>query len=883
MSVITNDNFDRLVDYLQGDNALLGHDPSQTDRYKQFIGAYPASGLLSLTLDQYCVGKQTESFCWWIERGLADVLGRYMPGSSRGHILYFQKDGSVYKHRALSDLSDLDALTYTLKIQSVIANADPNSDLTWIDDDTQIYQRAGVQPRVTIGEGRKLRLLSCYNPQIILPICSSDHVGHFLETLGCPVAEIPNKKNPVARALLLRKYWEAAKAKIANLTQWDFMNALYRSDLGLAPVKETESDDKDVLDNATPATPTISAQYPPLNQILYGPPGTGKTYATIDAALEVLSPDFLLANQTNRTALKTRFDEHVTAGHVRFVTFHQSFSYEDFVEGLRAENDEAGQLRYEIVDGLFKTLCDAAAAKVTKQEAAPLDLSGRKIWKMSLGNSLANDAYLFEECTEQGYALLGYGSQLDFKACSTRQKILDLLVKNKRVIDNDSYEVTAVNAFVNKMSKGDLIVVTEGNLKFRAIGEITGDYRLISREEQGDTYSQCRDVKWLRVYKPSLPYDQLMNNKFSQMTIYELKHGAIDMDKLADLLQAKAPSMANDPSATPFVVGEQFGSAYKVVKATADLLELKKPNEKSLPLGMSLLQTLAEYVRNDQLTLEDIREKRVFEKVPTTQLEPYLVNGYNNILPHLVARLVSPDTGLSNPPERASVDAKVLIIDEINRGNVSRIFGELITLIEPSKRAGNPEALEAMLPYSKERFSVPSNLYMIGTMNTADRSLAGLDIALRRRFTFREMPPKPDLLNDVEVVGVNIGQLLKVMNERIEALLDRDHCLGHAYFMSLKEKGSIAELAAIFEFNVIPLLQEYFFEDWQRIQWVLNDHRKPKADRFVLKKNLDTVALFGDGVAVNEQGGLWKINENAFTRIEAYQGIVSASQGDEDE
>jgi 5-methylcytosine-specific restriction enzyme B len=876
LPITTNNNFDRLVEYLQGNLASLGHDPSQTDQYKKFIAAFPASKLLSITLDQYCVGKQTESFCWWIERGLEDVLGRYMPGSARGHILYFQKDGSVYKHRALLDLSDLDALSYTLKIQSAIANADPNSDLTWIDDDAQLYQRAGVQPLVTIGEGRKLRLLSCYNPEIFLPISSSEHVGHFLETLGCPAAEIPNRKNPLARTLLLRQYWEAARAKIAKLSPWDFMNALYRSDLGLAPVKEAESDDKDVLDNVMQAVPTTATQCPPLNQILFGPPGTGKTYATIEAALEVLAPEFLLASLKNRAALKARFDEYVAGGHIRFVTFHQSFSYEDFVEGLRAESDEAGQLRYEIVDGLFKRLCDAAAAKVTQQETAPLDLSGRKIWKMSLGNSLGNDAYLFEECTEQGYALLGYGSQLDFSACGTRQQIRDLLVKNSLVIDNDSYEVTAVNAFVNKMTKGDLVVVTEGNLKFRAIGEITGDYRVISRDEQGDTYSQCRSVKWLRVYKPSLPYDQLMNNKFSQMTIYELKHGAIDMDKLAGLLQAKAPSPA-----TPFVVGEKFGSGYEVVKATADLLELKKPSEKSLPLGMSLLQTLADYVEKRQLTLEDIGEKKVFKKVPTTKLEPHLVNGYNNILPHLVARLLNPNSGVvSSQPDRKSIDAKVLIIDEINRGNVSRIFGELITLIEPSKRAGQPEALEAMLPYSKERFSVPSNLYLIGTMNTADRSLAGLDIAMRRRFTFREMPPKPDLLNAVEIQGVNIGQLLRVMNERIEVLLDRDHCLGHAYFMTLAEQGGIEELAAIFKTNVIPLLQEYFFEDWQRIQWVLNDHRKPKIDRFVLKQNLDTVALFGAGVAVNEQGGLWKINEDAFKRIEAYQSITSVPQGD---
>ncbi|MEX5451903.1 McrB family protein, partial [Stutzerimonas stutzeri] len=223
----------------------------------------------------------------------------------------------------------------------------------------------------------------------------------------------------------------------------------------------------------------------------------------------------------------------------------------------------------------------------------------------------------------------------------------------------------------------------------------------------------------------------------------------------------------------------------------------------------------------------------------------------------------------------------VLIIDEINRGNISRIFGELITLIEPSKRAGAAEALEAVLPYSKRHFSVPDNVYLIGTMNTADRSLAGLDIALRRRFVFREMPPRPDLLDGVELQGLNIGKLLRVMNQRIEVLLDRDHCLGHAYFMPLTEQGlkdddRLAKLELIFCNQILPLLQEYFFEDWQRIQWVLNDHRKPAIDRFVEQDKQDVAALFGN-ISVPAQGGVWRINMAAFKRLSAYAGVIAVN------
>lgn len=163
----------------------------------------------------------------------------------------------------------------------------------------------------------------------------------------------------------------------------------------------------------------------------------------------------------------------------------------------------------------------------------------------------------------------------------------------------------------------------------------------------------------------------------------------------------------------------------------------------------------------------------------------------------------------------------VLIIDEINRGNMSRIFGELITLIETSKRAGGKETAEVQLPYSNERFSVPNNLYVIGTMNTADRSLAVVDTALRRRFDFIEMMPDLDALAEKNVEGVDIARMLEAINLRIEQLYDREHTIGHAFFIGLAPGAGIAELARIFRNNVLPLLEEYFFEDWEKIDKVL--------------------------------------------------------------
>ena len=215
----------------------------------------------------------------------------------------------------------------------------------------------------------------------------------------------------------------------------------------------------------------------------------------------------------------------------------------------------------------------------------------------------------------------------------------------------------------------------------------------------------------------------------------------------------------------------------------------------------------------------------------------------------------------------------VLIIDEINRGNVSRIFGELITLIETSKRKGEDEELVTKLPYSKETFSVPNNVYIIGTMNTADRSLSGLDIALRRRFIFRETPPQPELLADIRIEGLNVGEMLAVINNRIEILLNADHCLGHAYFLPLKKNPTLEQLSSIFKDQVIPLLQEYFFEDWQKIRWILNDHRKNDDICFISPTQWDQ-SLFGSEVTEPLKGNTYKVNDNNFSKIEAYLGII---------
>lgn len=229
-----------------------------------------------------------------------------------------------------------------------------------------------------------------------------------------------------------------------------------------------------------------------------------------------------------------------------------------------------------------------------------------------------------------------------------------------------------------------------------------------------------------------------------------------------------------------------------------------------------------------------------------------------------------------------------MVIDEINRGNISKIFGELITLVELDKREGAKYPVAVTLPYSEESFSVPSNIDVIGTMNTADRSLALVDTALRRRFEFIESMPKPSVLAGTVVsnnsVDINLEQLLTMLNKRIEALYDRDHTVGHAYFTrikDLKDEDRFSELKIVFRNKIIPLLEEYFFADWQKIRLVLGDNQKQKQEhQFVheIGREEDLLALFGSEHELDQYAirSRYQLNAAALDEPDAYVGIYAA-------
>lgn len=250
--------------------------------------------------------------------------------------------------------------------------------------------------------------------------------------------------------------------------------------------------------------------------------------------------------------------------------------------------------------------------------------------------------------------------------------------------------------------------------------------------------------------------------------------------------------------------------------------------------------------------------------------------------------------------QRANADPAhryAIFIDEINRGNISKIFGELISLIEVDKRAGMSNAMSLQLSYSGDHFSVPANVDIIGAMNTADRSLALMDTALRRRFDFVEMLPDLSLLSGTKVKGIELESLLEKLNSRIEALYDREHTLGHAFFMPVKnalnagdEEAAFKQLKIAFQKKIIPLLQEYFFDDWNKIRLVLADNQKQDDSlQFVIEKTDDLDTLFGNNHALrrhDQQSTAYELeafDEEIWNMPQAYRAIYQPQQTTLDE
>lgn len=490
-----------------------------------------------------------------------------------------------------------------------------------------------------------------------------------------------------------------------------------------------------------------------MNTILYGPPGTGKTYFTKEIAVQLLDG----ATPAIREEVNKQYAKLHDEGRIQFVTFHQSTSYEDFVEGIKPimvseEEDGDGKVQYKIEDGIFKQMCVLAAYEYIKGQE-----------KEQAATKTLLFGQLFDQLLDQ------YQQQLE----EGREISIPLRTGN-------SINVTEIS------SQGNFIVQHQNG-------------------QRSYTVSKSR-----------------LEKLFNEIDDFE--------------------AISNIYSSFRNIIGGSNASAYWAILNQIYLLQEQ---------GASVPD-------NVPVSYED--KKKAFERINWQQVKP-----------------------------KEQVPKYLLIIDEINRGNIAAILGELITLLEDDKRGGNEESLVVTLPYSKNRFAVPPNLYIIGTMNTADRSVEALDTALRRRFVFREMVPDPGLispkamivglfnkkeyakchwdeepfesqsrklyefigiekdevekpfwnkpetlgkrdwkesdlvhLQDADFTGIHLDKLLQIINQRIRKLIDKDHMIGHAYFMGIwNADDPLQELRLVFQHKILPLLQEYFYGNFGKIQLVL--------------------------------------------------------------
>ena len=365
--------------------------------------------------------------------------------------------------------------------------------------------------------------------------------------------------------------------------------------------------------------------------------------------------------------------------------------------------------------------------------------------------------------------------------------------------------------------RGDVILVRFGQRRGRAIGVVQkNEYNPKGWKKKRRIY-----VHWINKVSaniegnlPILGFSnagEMTRNAFRNTGAYEVSCDLIDRWTGGGGVEPDSSFPLNTILFGP----PGTGKTWEAVSYAVAIVDNKDPAE--------LAQ--AENRENVKARFEELREGKQVEFVTFHQNYTYedFIEGIVPVLNHNDLLYELRDgvfKRISSRPREHPNERHVLIIDEINRGNIAKIFGELITLIEPSKRSGGEDAAVVMLPYSQKSFSVPGNLYLVGTMNTTDRGIALLDTALRRRFDFIEKMPDVSLV-EVDIEGVDGRAMLKAMNERITVHLDREHQIGHTYLIGVT---TIDDLAETFQRRIMPLLQEYFYDDWAKIRSVLNNN-----------------------------------------------------------
>lgn len=436
------------------------------------------------------------------------------------------------------------------------------------------------------------------------------------------------------------------------------------------------------------------------NIVLYGAPGTGKTYDVPELAVRLCDPAFMAA-EPSREEIVSRYNQLKTEKRIAFTTFHQSLDYEDWIEGLRPVVNENNQVTYEIESGIFKKLCEEAERPVVKDKQVGIS-DNAVVWKVSLAGTGDNDVR--RECMENNHIRIGWDGYGPVISDETDWSVYN--GEGKQILD----------AYINKMKIGDIVMSCYSSQTIDAIGVVVGDYEF---EDKFPNYKRVRRVNWL----------------------------------------------------------------------------VKNINENIVEMNDGKTMVESSVYRLNSITLNDV--KSILEKYDTS------------------SKMEENDK------------AYVMVIDELNRGNVSKVFGELITLLEADKRKGRINAESVVLPYSKKAFHIPNNVYLIATMNTADRSLGSLDYAIRRRFAFIAEKPfgldvkgfDEDLFEKVSSLFVkNFGDYkesgwdqtmkLEPADTLSEEYKPEDVWIGHSYFLMQDEEGNDNTTDRLL-YEIIPLLEEY--------------------------------------------------------------------------
>ena len=436
------------------------------------------------------------------------------------------------------------------------------------------------------------------------------------------------------------------------------------------------------------------------NVVLYGAPGTGKTYDVPELAVRLCDPAFMAA-EPSREEIVSRYNQLKTEKRIAFTTFHQSLDYEDWIEGLCPVVNENNQVTYEIESGIFKKLCEEAERPVVKDKQVGI-ADNAVVWKVSLAGT--GDNPVRSDCMKNSYIRIGWDGYGPVISDETDWSIYN--GEGKQILD----------AYINKMKVGDIVMSCYSSQTIDAIGVVVGDYEF---EDKFPNYKRVRRVNWL----------------------------------------------------------------------------VKNINENIVEMNDGKTMTLGTVYRLNSITLDNV--KSILEKYDTS------------------SKMEENDK------------AYVMVIDELNRGNVSKVFGELITLLEADKRKGRINAESVVLPYSKKAFHIPNNVYLIATMNTADRSLGSLDYAIRRRFAFIAEKPfglevdgfDEELFEKVSSLfvenfdeykesGWDQTMKLEPADTLSEEYKPEDVWIGHSYFLMQDEKGEDNTSNRLL-YEIIPLLEEY--------------------------------------------------------------------------